>query len=51
MTICHIFIIVDHQMMKKADLSMSCSSTSKMAINHKLDRQIAVMEYFIIAIF
>ena len=38
-------------MRKKADASMSCFSALKMAINHKPDRQIAVMECFILTIF
>ena len=51
MTISQILIIVELQMRKKVDASMSCSSAFKMAINHKPDRQIAVMEWFIITIF
>ena len=50
MAICQIFIIVYHQMKKKADASISCSSTFKMAINHKPDRQMLFIECFIITI-
>ena len=47
MALRQIFIIVDHQMRKKADATMSFSSTFKMAINHKSDTQIAVIECFL----
>ena len=51
MAIAQIFIIVEHQMRKKADFYIYCSTTIKMSINHKSDRQIDVMECFSITIF